>query len=145
MTCLTSSGCPVRTALPRVNTAIPFPVTPKADPDAPSGAVLINNGAIQTSSKNVILNLSSSDTPLDGLAEPASARGGGPLALRYNEISAEIEMRISNDPSFTGAVWEPLDPEKPWTLANGPAGVYIVYAQFRDGAGNESFVVHRYD
>jgi hypothetical protein len=118
----------------------PFPVTPKADPDAPSGAILINNGASQTSSRSVILNLSSSDTPLPGMADPASG-GGGLLALQYNEISANIEMRISNDPSFTGAVWEPLMQEKPWTLAAGPSGVRFVYAQFRDGAGNESFII----
>jgi len=120
----------------------PLPVTPRADPDSPSGAVLINNGAIQTTSKNVILNLSSSDTPLPGLADPPSGGGGGPLALRYNEISANIEMRIANEPSFTGAIWEPLKQEKPWILSNGPAGVYIVYVQFRDGVGNESFIVN---
>ena len=120
----------------------PFTVTPKADPDSPSGAVLINNGAIQTFSRNVILNISSSDTPLDGLPTPTSARGGGPLAVKYNEISGSIQMRISNDPSFTGAVWEPLMQEKPWTLPYGQGGVSFVYVQFRDGAGNESFIVH---
>ena len=119
----------------------PFPVTPRPDPDSPSGAILIDNGASQTLYKNVILSLSSSDTPLPGMADPASG-GGGPLALQYNEISANIEMRLSNDPSFTGAVWEPLTQEKPWTLAAGPAGVRFVYAQFRDSALNESLVVH---
>jgi hypothetical protein len=117
-------------------------VTPKPDPDAPSGAILINNGAVQTSSRDVILNLSSSDTPLPGLADPASGSAGSPMSLQYNEISAAIEMRISNDPSFTGVSWEPLDQEKPWTLAGGSAGVRIVYAQFRDGAGNVSLVVY---
>ncbi len=64
------------------------------------------------------------------------------MALRYNEISANIEMRIANEPSFTGAIWEPLKQEKPWILSNGPIGVYIVYVQFRDGVGNESFIVN---
>ena len=119
----------------------PFLVTPKADPDAPSGAVLINNGANQTSFKNVILNVSSADTPLNGLAESANAHMGGPLALKYNEVSGNIHMRISNKPNLANAVWEPLTPEKPWTLPAGPAGAYTVFVQFRDGAGNESFVV----
>jgi len=119
----------------------PFPVTAKADPDAPSGVVLINNGAIKTFSKDVVLFISSADTPLNGLAQSANAHLGGPLALQYNEVSANIQVRIANEPSFAGAVWEPLLPEKPWVLPAGPPGVYTVYAQFRDGAGNESFVV----
>jgi len=117
-------------------------VTPKADPDAPSGAFLINDGAPLTNLKSVVLNISSSDTPLEGAAQSANAHLGGPLALKYNEVSASIEMRISNDPSFAGAVWEPLMPEKPWVLAPGPSGVYTVFVQFRDGALNESFVVN---
>jgi len=116
-------------------------VVPKADPDAPNGAVLINDGAVQTASKNVILSISADDTPLGGSADPASAGSGGPLALRYNEVSAEIEMRISNDPSFAGAIWEPLNPTKPWILAAGPPGIYTVYVQFRDAALNESLIV----
>jgi hypothetical protein len=64
------------------------------------------------------------------------------LALEYNEVSGNIQMRISNDPSFTGAVWEPLIQEKQWILAGGPGGVRIVYAQFRDGAGNVSFTTY---
>jgi hypothetical protein len=103
--------------------------------------VLINDGAVQTLSKDVILSISADDTPLGGAPYPASARGGGPLALRYNEVSAAIEVRISNDASFTGAAWEPLAQDKMWTLAPGPAGIRTVYAQFRDGAGNESLVV----
>ena len=117
-------------------------VTPKADPDAPSGAMVIDNGAHQTRFKEVILNISSSDTPLEGAAQSANAHMGGPLALKYNEVSGNIQVRISNDPAFTGAVWEPLVPEKPWVLAPGPRGTYWVFTQFRDGAGNESFVVN---
>jgi len=120
----------------------PILVTPKADPDAPSGAILIDNGANETLFKNVILSLSSSDTPLPGMADPASSNTGGPLALSYNEVSGSVQVRISNEPSFTGAVWKPLTQEKLWTLAAGPAGIRFVYAQFRDGALNESLVVH---
>ncbi len=117
-------------------------VTPKADPDAPSGTMMINNGAQRTYTKNVMLNISSSDTPLEGAAQSANAHLGGPLALKYNVVSGNIEMRISNDPSFAGAVWEPLMPEKPWTLASGALGVHTVFIQFRDGALNELFVVN---
>lgn len=118
-----------------------FAVTPKADPDAPSGVVLINNGARLTRSKMVVLNVSSADTPLEGLAQSANAHMGGPLALQYNEVSGSIQVRVANEPTFSGALWEPLAPEKAWILGAGPAGTYTVYVQFRDGAGNESFAV----
>lgn len=117
-------------------------VTPKADPDSPSGTILINNGEPRTGSKSVMLNISSADTPLEGAAQSANAHMGGPLALLYNEVSGNIEMRVSNSPTFVGAVWEPLAPEKPWVLAAGPSGIYTVFIQFRDGALNESFVVN---
>ena len=64
-------------------------------------------------------------------------------AIPFNKsISANIEMRIANEPSFIGAIWEPLKQEKPWILSDGPVGAYIVYVQFRDGVGNESFIVN---
>jgi hypothetical protein len=51
----------------------PIIVTPKADPDPPSGAILINNGALATSSNPVILNISATDMPLPGIASPAGS------------------------------------------------------------------------
>ncbi len=119
----------------------PIPVIPRADPDPPNGAVLINNDAMTTTSQSVILNVSGTDTPLPGPATPASGRVGGAWTA-LNDISGDVEMRISNDPSFAGAEWEPLMAEKPWTLDAGPAGTYLVFAQFRDGAGNESLIVY---
>jgi len=89
----------------------------------------------------VILSISADDTPIGGLTDPYSAQGGGPLALNYNEVSAEIEMCITNDPDATCLVWEDLNPEKPWTLAAGPPGIYSVFAWFRDAAGNVSSMV----
>ena len=118
-----------------------IPVTPKADPDPPSGWMLINNGVISTTNSYVTLNISSVDEPLPGLAQSANGGLGGLIAKAYNEVSNGIEMRISNDPSFADATWEPLASEKPWTLAGDSGGVYVVYAQFRDAALNESFVV----
>ncbi len=120
----------------------PTTITPKADPDAPSGAILINDGAGTTSSKDVMLNITSSDDPLLGAAESANAHQGGPLALAYDTVSGGVEMRVSNDPSFEGATWEPLAQQKPWTLGSAPAAVFRVYAQFRDAAHNESLVVY---
>ncbi len=117
-------------------------VTPKEDPDPPSGAMLINDGAPTTASAFVTLDISSSDTPLPGAAESANAHLGGLLALKYNTISGGVEMRISNDPGFEGAVWEPLAMQKSWVLGGAPGQIYRVYIQFRDAAGNESFIVY---
>lgn len=120
----------------------PEAVTPKADPDKPTGAVFINNGAASTLKLGVLLNISSSDTPLPGLAYPSN---GGLAALStqpINVVSAGIEMRISNDPTFAGAVWQPLAPIASWQLASGGSQVKRVYLQFRDAAGNESMVVY---
>jgi len=116
-------------------------ITPKSDPDPPSGAILINNGAERTFSKNVILNLSSTDEPLKGMAQSANAHLGGELALEYNTVSGGVQMRISNSPSMAGAVWEPFAAEKAWTLADAPSHTRRVYAQFRDAAGNVSYIV----
>jgi hypothetical protein len=121
----------------------PVAVTPKLDPDPPVGAILINNNAPTTRSPNVILNISSTDVPLEGIADSVNAplSTGGPLALKYNEVSGGVEMRISTDPTFADANWEPLSAEKNWQLPTLMPGVYRVYAQFRDAAGNVSMVV----
>ena len=62
------------------------------------------------------------------------------MTTNPNEVSANIQMRISNEVTFSGVAWEPLALQKQWLLASGPMGSYRVYIQFRDGAGNESFV-----
>lgn len=116
----------------------PIPFTPKEDPDSPNGYVMINNGAAETMTKQVTLSISASDTPLDGMPSPDIGTGIRLLAQKYNLVSGGIEMRISNDPSFADAEWVPLDTEMPWMLADGPVGIYSVFAQFRDAALNES-------
>ena len=118
----------------------PEQVTPKADPDQPTGAVSINDGAPATRSLNVLLNITSTDTPLTGLSTPASASWLSSLQEQINEISAGIEMRISNSPDFSGAVWQPLTQYVPWQLQAGPNLSKVVYIQFRDAAQNESLV-----
>jgi len=121
----------------------PIEVTPKADPDAPSGAILINGDAQVALSRDAVLSISTTDTPLPGMAQSANAHLGGILAITYNEVSGNVQMRISNDPSFAGASWEPFVQEKAWTLASASSSpVYRVYAQFKDAAGNESLIVY---
>jgi hypothetical protein len=119
----------------------PEAVTPKADPDAPSGWVLINNGAESTPTPDVMLYISSSDIPPEGAIQGANAHQTDRLSLALNEVSAAVEMKISNDPTLADAVWEPLAAQKPWTLDCAGGRLCLVYAQFRDGAGNESLVV----
>ena len=63
------------------------------------------------------------------------------VSKAINEVSGDVEMRISNDPSMDGAEWEPLAATKDWALNCGDDGICMVYAQFRDGAENESLIV----
>jgi hypothetical protein len=73
------------------------------------GAVLINDGAECTSTQNITLTMDKgSNTDAD-------------------------QMRISEDPFFGGAVWEPYAATKPWVLSVG-YGTKTVYVQFRVGA-----------
>jgi hypothetical protein len=119
----------------------PIPVTPKADPDAPSGAILINNGAPTTKSKNVTLYIGAADDPLPGVPQGASSSIEGSLPRANNTVSGVVEMKVSNHPFLSGAVWEPFVSRKPWKLGDSPSAVHQVFAQFRDAAGNESFIV----
>jgi hypothetical protein len=119
----------------------PESVTPKADPDPPSGWVLIENGAEETSTREVTLYISSSDIPPDGAIQGANAHMTDRLSLVLNQITGDVEMRISNDPALTDAAWEPLAPQKEWTLQCAAGEVCTVYAQFRDGADNVSQIV----
>lgn len=47
---------------------------------------------------------------------------------------ASVEMMISNDPGFGGAVWQPFQAETTWTLSSGE-GWKTVYVKTRDGLG----------
>ena len=120
----------------------PVPVVPKADPDAPNGSILINGGARSTASRSVILEIAATDVPLDGPSSSASGAVANRWSEALNEVSGDVEMRLSNDESFASVAWEPYAFHKPWTLGVPKAGVYRVYAQFRDAAGNLSTVVY---
>jgi hypothetical protein len=50
------------------------------------------------------------------------------------------EMMISNDPSLSGADWEPFDTHKDWVLTSSP-GTKTVYAKYKSYYGEESEIV----
>lgn len=121
----------------------PVGVMPKEDPDPPSGYVLINDGDERTLSKDVLLTLDATDVPIEGMASSSNAGLGNALAREINVVSGDVEMRIANEPTFDGVSWEPFASTKAWTLNDAPPGTlaHTVFAQFRDGADNESYVV----
>ena len=120
----------------------PVPVVPRADPDPPNGNILINGGARATRSKHVVLEISATDEPLPGPSHAASGAVANRWTQALNEVSGDVEMRLSNDESFAGVAWQPLAFHMPWTLGDSDTVVYRVHAQFRDGAGNVSTVVY---
>ncbi|MFH1634376.1 MAG: choice-of-anchor X domain-containing protein [Chloroflexota bacterium] len=122
----------------------PQMVMPKLDPDPPSGFIQVNGGAPQTFSREVILNVNASDALLDGLPYPGSAASIANAYTKDNLVSADTQMRFTNDTGEGWSPWEPYAPEKPWALdADCAQGTScVVYAQFKDGAENESLVVY---
>ena len=118
-------------------------VTPKADPDAPSGFIQINGGAPQTLSRNITLHVNVTDVPLEGLPSPDSTATIANAWTRANVVSAGEQMRFSNSTAESWTAWEPYTSTKSWTLASGcTAGQpCVVYAQFKDSAENESLIV----
>lgn len=97
--------------------------TPKEDPFPPAQiAVLINDGADQTTSRAVTLTLS--------YEEPGPHQDA-------------TEVLLANEPTFADAGdWQAFDvgTPVPWTLAAGlqSGDIASVYAKFRDAAENES-------
>jgi CSLREA domain-containing protein len=79
-----------------------------------AGGVSINDGAGSTATRYVLLNLG------------ASA-----------EFTAVTDVKIANDPDFSGRSYERFTPIKDWTLTEGN-GVKTVYVKFKDESGNES-------
>ena len=83
--------------------------------DPHSGALVINDDESCTESQDVTLALDNNDNP------------------------DVVEMRISEDPFFTGAMWEPYSETTTWTLSAG-FGTKTVYAQLKDTFGQLSNV-----
>jgi hypothetical protein len=97
--------------------------TPKEDPFPPALiGVLINDGAISTTVRGVTLSFFFEEPTLDPETQDAT------------------EVLLSNEPTFTGASWQPYSDTLPWTLADtlSQGDVAEVYAKFRDEALNES-------
>jgi len=84
--------------------------TIKIDKAAPSGSILVNNGAAYTNSSSISLTLSSSDA-----------------------TSGVAQMRFSNN-NVTWFDWEAYATSQSWTLTTGD-GEKAVYVQFMDDAG----------
>ena len=101
-------------------------VTPRVDPVPPMAGILINGGAATTENVAVVLSFVPSDE------EHQSGLSSGDSA--FDDIA---EMLISNDPSMSGAVWQPYEQDYAWQLAPGN-GFRTVYVRFKDQNGNES-------
>ncbi|MBW2570647.1 MAG: PQQ-like beta-propeller repeat protein [Deltaproteobacteria bacterium] len=71
--------------------------------------------------------------------ESCTESQGVTLALDNNDNPDVVEMRISEDPFFTGAMWEPYSETTTWTLSAG-FGTKTVYAQLKDTFGQLSNV-----
>jgi hypothetical protein len=83
------------------------------DTVAPAGSIVINDGALYSSSTEVELTL---------LADDAT--------------SGVSQMRLSDD-GLSWSTWEPYATSKPWTLPSGD-NEKTVYVQYEDHAGNIS-------
>jgi parallel beta-helix repeat protein len=83
----------------------------KLDKTAPTGSILINNGASSTTSTSVTLTLTSTDA-----------------------TSGVYQVRFSNDGVWDTEQWETPASTKTWTLTSGNGGK-TVYYQIKDNAG----------
>ena len=92
----------------------------RLDTAPPTGTVIINSGALTTTSSSVSLGLTWADGTGAGV----------------------VRMRFSDDGAHWSA-WEPQITPRPHTLP-GPNGYHTVRVQFRDGADNYSAVYHDY-
>ena len=61
------------------------------------------------------------------------------LTLVYADDA--VEMRISRDPEFPVAAWQPVSGSVPFTAVPDEQGIIDIHAQFRDSDGNVSLVM----
>jgi hypothetical protein len=64
----------------------------------------------------------------------STSQGNSLLLSATDDVSGVDGMRLSAQPDFVGAIWEPFASSRPWDFERNPT----VYIQFRDNAGNES-------
>jgi hypothetical protein len=98
-------------------------VTPSEDPLPPEALVIINRGALQTSSLNVTLSF----IPYESEGSNASET--------FDDIAM---MLLSNEPMFAEAEWQPFEQDAPWVLDAELGEIATVYVRFRDQSNNES-------
>jgi len=111
--------------------------TPNADPHPPHGELTLPRQTVEPTPRLVTLLLVAEDNP-DTEEHPAF---DGELLDPLAEQSGVTEMQLANRSDFEGALWEPYQPTKPWTLEPGPDGRTTVYVRYRDAAGNISDTV----
>jgi hypothetical protein len=109
--------------------------TPKLDPFAPHGEVVLPPGVVSPIPRMTTILLEGYDDP-NTEEHPIF---DGELIVAAEE-SGLAEMLLSNRADFTGAEWEPYQPSKVWTFAPGSNGQATVFVRYRDHAGNESEV-----
>ncbi len=80
--------------------------------------VFINDGAAVTNMPQVAVRLAQEDVAPEG---------------EGNAIGRAIEVRISADPGFSGAVWQKWEALLPFTFDNTP-GLKTIYVQYRDAS-----------
>ncbi len=110
----------------------PTCATPNSDPLPPHGSVLINGGAQSTSTPDVNLDLWATDT-----VDPEVHELGPDYLPPADSATSVTQMLISNDPAFSGAVWEAYATSKAWTLDQS-SGMATVYVKYMDATGNTS-------
>lgn len=69
----------------------------------------------------------------------AMLTSGVPLRVQvYDDHTGVAAMQFSDNPAFTGALWEPYAPVKWYTPPSGEEGEHTVYVRVRDQASNIS-------
>jgi hypothetical protein len=94
------------------NASVAYNDTITLDTTAPTGSIVIENGAAAATDPQVVLTLAASDT------------------------NGVTYMRLRND-TGTWSAWEPFATSRSWMLPI-TAGEHTVWVQFHDPAGNES-------
>jgi len=120
------------------------PSTVIVTPSATTCTVISSGGGSYTGggSTSAVPVVTDTTPPTDTsivIAGGAVTTGATAVTLTLGATGA-TQMTISNDPAFTGAVWETYATSKSWTLTAGN-GVKTVYAKFKDAAGNVSTAV----
>ena len=91
----------------------------------------------------VVTNFTATGKFADGAASTTAVASSG-VTLDFSgqsDAGSGISlMQVSNLASLSDASWQPFTPSLAWTLTAGD-GAKIIYARFRDAAGNQSSVV----